>query len=136
MLKCKDGFEKEAWFFKLYYNTLENIVFVKQLADTMMTNVKIYKPAKNAMQSGVAKTGEWFLEYEVSSRREPDALMGWQSSEDTLNQVRLKFDTLEAAIARAEKEGWVYSVASEHVKKIKPRNYGDNFRYIPPEDDA
>ena len=86
------------------------------------------------MQSGTAKTGQWILEYEVQSARAPESLMGWISSEDTLNQVRLKFDTKEAAIARAEKEGWQYSISTAHEKRIKPRNYGDNFKYRPAED--
>ena len=57
--------------------------------------------------------------------------MGWSQSKDTLAQVRLKFDTKEAAIAHAEKQGWEYAVSVERPKKIKPRNYMDNFRYIP-----
>ncbi len=86
------------------------------------------------MQSGLAKSGGWLIEYDVQSARAPEALMGWVSSEDTLNQVRLKFPTQEAAIAHAEKEGWEYVVVPSHQKNIKPRNYGDNFKYRPPED--
>lgn len=85
------------------------------------------------MQSGRAKTGAWVLEYETESKRAPEPLMGWTSSEDTLNQVRLKFDTLEEAKSFAAKKGWEYIVFPEHERKIKPRNYGDNFRYMPPE---
>ena len=96
-----------------------------------MTKARIYKPSKTAMQSGRGRARQWVLEYELLSRREPEPLMGWQESEDTLNQVRLEFDTLEHAIERAEKEGWEYSVASDHHKSIPPKNYGDNFKYRP-----
>ncbi len=97
--------------------------------------VRIYKPGKNAMQSGRGKAdGGWLLEYETVSKRQPESLMGWTSSEDTLNQVVLKFPTRDEAVAFAARKGWDYTVAPEHVRKVIPRNYGDNFRYIPPKD--
>lgn len=94
--------------------------------------VRIYKPAKSAMQSGRAKTGQWVLEYETISKRQPEPLMGWCSSNDTLNQVLLKFDTVEQAVAFAEDKGWDYSVATDHIRKVRPRNYVDNFVYRGP----
>lgn len=95
-------------------------------------NVRIFKTAKNAMQSGRAKTGVWVLEYERPTPRRPEPLMGWSSSGDTSNQVRIYFDSEEEAIAFAGKQGWVYDVQAPHLKRIKPRNYADNFRYISP----
>jgi hypothetical protein len=94
---------------------------------------KIYKPAKNAMQSGRANTGEWVLEYELETPRRPEPLMGWVAAGDTLNQVRIKFLTKEAAIAFAEKEGFDYTVSEPHIRKVKPQNYTDNFKYQPVE---
>lgn len=91
--------------------------------------VKIYKPSKTAMQAGLAKTKKWVLEYETLTPRRPESLMGWTASKDTLNQVKLHFDTKEAAIAYAEKKGWTYTLGQEHKKKIRPRNYGDNFKF-------
>ncbi len=88
------------------------------------------------MQSGVAKTEKWVLEYLSTSARVPEPLMGWTSSEDTLNQVTLKFHTCEEAVNYAEKQGWEYSVAVSREPKIRPRNYGDNFKYIPPAEEA
>ena len=93
---------------------------------------RIYKPSKSAMQSGFAKTGSWVLEYETTTARIPESLMGWTASGDTLNQVRVRFDTLEEALAFAEKKGIAYTVSMPHTRSVKPRNYGDNFRYIPP----
>ncbi|MDR3517828.1 MAG: ETC complex I subunit [Azospirillaceae bacterium] len=91
-------------------------------------NVRIYKPSKTAMQSGRARTREWLLEYELETPRQPEPLMGWISSGDTLNQVKMLFETQEEAVAFAEREGWVYSVQEAPERRIRPRNYADNFR--------
>ena len=91
--------------------------------------VRIFRPSKTAMQSGRAKTDEWVLEPETTSRRQPEPLMGWVSAEDTLNQVRLRFGTREEAIAYAKRQGWQYTVLPERERKPKPQTYADNFRY-------
>ena len=93
---------------------------------------RIYKPAKNAMQSGRANTACWVLEYELETPRRPDQLMGWTSADDTLNQVRMKFESREAAVAFAETNNMEFTVAEDHARKIKPRSYLDNFKYRPP----
>jgi hypothetical protein len=97
-----------------------------------MARVRIYRPAKTAMQSGTAKTRRWVLEYEPASPREPDPLMGWASAADTLNEVRLKFETLEAAVAFAKKHGLEYTVIAPKDRTIQPKSYADNFRYNRP----
>ena len=71
---------------------------------------RIYKPAKTAMQSGHAKTQEWVLNYEPEQPREVEPLMGWTSSGDMRQQVRLRFDTVEEAIAYCERHGIAYQV--------------------------
>jgi len=95
-------------------------------------DVTIYKPSKSAMQSGRGKNDDWVLEYETNSKRQAEPLMGWTESGDTLNQVKLKFKTSEDAVAFAEDKGWSYAVQPEQTRRIKPRNYGDNFKYVPP----
>ncbi|WP_207478598.1 ETC complex I subunit [Arenibaculum pallidiluteum] len=92
-------------------------------------NVRIYMPSKTATQSGRGKTRAWMLEYEIETPRRPEPLMGWTSSGDTLNQVRLSFDTREEAIAFAERKGWNYTVYEPHQRRIRPKNYADNFRH-------
>ena len=52
-----------------------------------------------------AQTRKWVLEYLPTTARRPDPLMGWASTEDTLNEVRLHFDTLDEARAFAERRG-------------------------------
>ncbi len=95
----------------------------------MNVNVKIYRPSKNTMQSGRAKTEDWVLEYETTTPRNPENLMGWTSSGDTLGQVKLKFPSADQAVKYAEGKGWSYTLLPAHERKVKPRNYGDNFVY-------
>ena len=61
---------------------------------------RIYRPARNAMQSGQAKD-QWLLEYEPEAARQIEPLMGWTSSTDMRSQVKLKFDSKDEAIAYA-----------------------------------
>jgi NADH dehydrogenase len=90
---------------------------------------RIYQPARNAMQSGSAKTRTWVLEYAPAEPGEIDPLMGWTGSGDTQAQVRLKFDSREAAEAYARANGIDAAVAEPHKRKatIRPGGYGDNF---------
>ena len=58
---------------------------------------RIFKPAKNAMQSGRGRQSKWLLEYEPASARSVEPLMGWTSTADTASQVRVSFDSREEA---------------------------------------
>ena len=97
-----------------------------------MAQVRILRPAKTAMQSGRAETRRWVLEYAPATRRDPDPLMGWSSAKDTLNQVRLRFETLEEAIAFAQKRDLDYVVVEPQEPRFRPKSYADNFRYDRP----
>lgn len=90
---------------------------------------RIYKPAKTAMSSGTAKTRQWVLEFAPESRREVDPLMGWTSSGDMNSQVRLHFETLEAAQDYAKAHGIEAVVLKPKARKpnIRARGYGENF---------
>ena len=90
---------------------------------------RIYRPAKTAMQSGTAKTRDWVLEFAPASARSVDPLMGWTSSSDTQAQVRLRFETKDAAMAYAKAEGIEAVVQEPKTRKpnIRPRGYGENF---------
>ena len=90
---------------------------------------RIYQPARTAMQSGTAKTQAWVLEFAPATAREVDPLMGWTSSDDTQSQVRLRFDSREAAEAYATEKGLEFDVAEPKPRKpvIRPRGYGENF---------
>jgi hypothetical protein len=90
---------------------------------------RIYQPARNAMQSGTAKTKGWVLDFVPASARSVDPLMGWTSSDDMNSQVRLRFDSKEAAEAYAKVNGIDYTVTEPKARKanIRPGGYGDNF---------
>ena len=94
-----------------------------------MARARIYRPTKTAMQSGRAQARKWVLEYEAATRRRPDPLMGWASADDTLNEVQLRFDTCDEAVAFAERLGLEYAVIAPQLTFKKPKSYADNFRY-------
>lgn len=99
--------------------------------------VRIYKPAKSAAQSGRAKTHEWLLEPELVTARTPEPLMGWVSAGDTFSELRgrLRFTNPEEAIGFAQRNGWEYILEEPTERRIRPRNYLDNFRIVRPEDE-
>jgi hypothetical protein len=90
---------------------------------------RIYQPARNAMQSGQAKTKTWMLDFAPDEAREIDPLMGWTGSGDTQSQVRLKFESREAAEAYAKEKGIAYEVIEPHKRKpnVRAGGYGENF---------
>ena len=90
---------------------------------------RIYKPARNAMQSGSAKSKRWVLEFAPASRREVDPLMGWTSSNDTQSQVKLRFDSKESALEYAQENGIEAVVSEPKTRKanIRAGGYGENF---------
>jgi hypothetical protein len=88
---------------------------------------RIYQPAKTATQSGRAKTRHWLLEMEPRSRKEADPLCGWLGSDDTEQQVQLRFPTKEAAIAYARRQGIDYRFYDPHRRVVRPKSYADNF---------
>ena len=92
-------------------------------------SARIYKPARTAMSSGTAKTREWILEFVPSSAREIEPLMGWTSSDDTQSQVKLQFETKEAALAYSKDKGIDAIVSAPKSRKanIRQRGYGENF---------
>ena len=92
-----------------------------------MIEVRIFQPTKSAMQSGRPNPKKWVLEFEPTEPRRPDALMGWIGSGDTRQQVQLNFDTLEDAVAYAEKHALSYYVQPSQRRHILPKNYSDNF---------
>ncbi|WP_262696315.1 ETC complex I subunit [Kordiimonas aquimaris] len=89
---------------------------------------RIYRPAKNAMQSGSANTREWVLEFEPETGKTIDNVMGWTGSSDMRGQVKLHFDTLDDAKGYAERNKLPFDVKPEHRKKRRIQAYSDNFK--------
>jgi len=90
---------------------------------------RIYQPARNAMQSGVGKTNQWVLEFAPAAARKLDPLMGWTSSSDMNSQVRLKFESAEAAMEYATEHGIDAQVSKPQKRKpvVRQGGYGENF---------
>ncbi len=94
--------------------------------------VRVFKPAKNAMQSGTDNIKVWKIEFEARERWE-NPLMGWTSSGDPLSYTEIDFKTKEDAVAFVEKHGWPYYVdepvkATGAKKKFRP-SYADTFSW-------
>jgi hypothetical protein len=94
---------------------------------------RIYKPARNAMQSGTARSEHWVLEYEPDAPRGTEPLMGWTSSADTRQQLRLNFDSKEQALAYAARHGIRYRLFEPPPPKPIRKSYADNFRWGRPD---
>jgi hypothetical protein len=90
---------------------------------------KIYRPARNAMQSGQAATKKWRLEFVLADAPRPDALMGWISGADPNGQVRMSFDTREEAIAFARKHAIPHQVIEPPEAKRAIKSYSENFAF-------
>ncbi len=90
---------------------------------------RIYKPAKTAMQSGKANTRAWVLDYEPEEPRQIESLMGWTSSADMRQQVRLRFATREEAVAYCERHGIAYQLLPDKKSVRQVIAYSDNFAY-------
>ena len=94
-----------------------------------MVLAKIYQPAKSSMQSGRAKVSNWVLEFDQEVPKTIDSLMGWCGSSDMNGQVRLTFQNKVEAVAFAKKNKVPYRVFDSKKRRIKPKNYADNFSF-------
>jgi hypothetical protein len=72
-------------------------------------------------------TKSWVLDFEQASRKAIEPLMGWTSSSDVRQQVQLRFDTKEEAIAYCEQNGLPYRVFEFAPPKRVVQSYADNF---------
>ena len=90
---------------------------------------RIYRPAKTAMQSGHAKTKSWVLDYEPEEPRVVESLMGWTSSGDMKQQLRLRFATKEEALAYCERHGIPCQVFESKPPAHRNQSYADNFAF-------
>ena len=91
-----------------------------------MKKAIIYIPNKNPMQSGLAKNNKWILEFKTDDPT-TNPLMGWESSTDTLSELKLEFSTKELAINYAKKKKIDYELIEPRKRKIVKKSYADNF---------
>jgi hypothetical protein len=93
-----------------------------------MTVARISEVERKTTQSGKANAGRWLLEFERQQPLRPDPLTGWNGSGDTNTQVRINFQTKEAAIAYCDKHGLPYHIVPAAPVRLKIQAYADNFR--------
>jgi hypothetical protein len=91
-----------------------------------MKKAKIYIPNKNPMQSGLGKIDKWILEFETKNPTK-NPLMGWESSSDTLSELKLEFSSKISAINYAKKKKINYEIIEPKKRKIVKKSYADNF---------
>ena len=91
-----------------------------------MTKAKIYIPNKNPMQSGIAKSSKWILEFKTKNPTK-NPLMGWESSSDTLTELRLEFSSKELAVNYAKKKKINFELIEPKKRKTVKKSYADNF---------
>ena len=91
-----------------------------------MKKAKIYIPNKSAMQSGLGKINKWILEFETEDPT-INPLMGWESSSDTLTELKMEFSSKELAINYAKKMKIDYEIIEPKKRKVTKKSYADNF---------
>ncbi len=92
---------------------------------------RIYKPARNAMQSGERNTKKWVLQFVQTDARYPEPIMGWTAGANTQQQFTLYFDSQEKAIKYAESKNIEWYLDLPHKRKQEKKSYADNFAYKP-----
>ena len=91
-----------------------------------MNKAIIYIPNKNPMQSGTAKNNKWILEF-ITKDPTKNPLMGWESSSDTLSEIKLEFSTKDLAINYAKKKKIDFELIEPKKRKTVKKSYADNF---------
>ena len=91
-----------------------------------MKKAKIFKPSKTAMQSGFANSEKWVIEY-ITEQPGINPLMGWESSTDTLTELKLEFSSKNKAVEFAKKNKIEFEIIEEKKRKIIKKSYSDNF---------
>ena len=91
-----------------------------------MKKAKIYIPAKTVMQSGGVNTKKWLLEFDTLNTG-INPLTGWDTSKDTMSEVKLEFSTKEQAVNYAKKNNINFYIIEPQKRKIIKKSYTDNF---------
>jgi len=91
-----------------------------------MKKALIYIPNKNPMQSGKAKIDKWILEFKTKDPTK-NPLMGWESSSDTLSELKLEFSSKDLAINYAKKKKIDFELIEPKKRKVVKKSYADNF---------
>ena len=91
-----------------------------------MKKAKIFKPSKTAMQSGRGKTKKWLLKFNTKDTG-VNPLMGWETSDDTMGEVTLEFETKEKAVNYAKNNNIYFEIIKPKESDYIIKSYADNF---------
>ena len=91
-----------------------------------MKKAKIYSPSKTAMQSGIAKSNKWVIEF-CTNNTTINPLMGWESSDDTFSELNLEFSSKDLAVEYAKKNKIDFELIEQKIRKTVKKSYSDNF---------
>ena len=78
------------------------------------------------MQSGKRNSKKWILEFDTLNTG-VYPLMGWESSQDTMSEVKLEFSSKDEAINYVKKNNIEYYIVEPQKQKIIKKSYTDNF---------
>ena len=78
------------------------------------------------MQAGIGNAKNWLLEFDTLNTG-VNPLMGWESSIDTMSEVKLEFSTKEQAVNYAKRNNIEYYIIEPQKRKIIKKSYTDNF---------
>lgn len=84
------------------------------------------------MQQGTEKSEKYtieFLKAEHYGEKWADPLMGWTATSDPLQQVKLRFENLEDAVAYCKKYGFTYQVENPIEESVKGKSYAQKFKF-------
>jgi imidazoleglycerol phosphate synthase glutamine amidotransferase subunit HisH len=112
---------------KLFSNYFLLLFFKAFCLRNSRMRVRIYQPTKTAMQSGRAAMKAWVMEFEQNSGRFVEPIMGWTGSNDTRQQLKLRFSTKEDALTYAKKHSYEVDVEEPNQIIVRPKSYADNF---------
>ncbi|MFH4978561.1 hypothetical protein AB6A40_005270 [Gnathostoma spinigerum] len=95
-----------------------------------MRYARIFRPAREATQSGSQNTKVWKIELDNRPRWE-NPLMGWASTGDPLSNISMNLDfaSKEDAVNFCIKNRWNFEVEEPKEKRILPKSYGANFSW-------
>ena len=79
------------------------------------------------MQSGINNSKNWIIEF-ITNKPGINPLMGWESSTDTLSEVKLEFSTKELAVNYAKNNKLDFELIEPKVRKKIKKSYADNFK--------
>ena len=78
------------------------------------------------MQSGKRNIKNWLIEFDTLNNG-TNPLTGWETSRDTMSEVKLEFETKEQAVNYAKNNNIDYYIIEPQKRKLIKKSYTDNF---------